>query len=166
MSTARFDKWQNTSGVTVNTVVQVVSVYDTTRVTVYSQDLAGIPGQSLTITPKFSTSKILLIAMINGSSQHVTSYGILRNGATLGGTNNTNVGGGSLLTVYDGQDTNDYMYGQYIQYLDTAGTTSAITYQSACSASWAGSIRTAYINDRASNDMRSASSLIAMEILQ
>lgn len=166
MSTARFDRWQNTSGATVNTVVQVVSVYNQDRQSVYSDNLAAIPGLSLSITPKFSTSKILLLAMVNGSSTHVTTYGILRNGATIAGPANTNVGGGSLLTVYDGQDTTDYMYGHYLQYLDTAGTTSAITYACACSASWSGSIRTAYINDRVSNDMRSASSLIAMEILQ
>jgi hypothetical protein len=168
MSIARFNKWQNTSGNTVNTVVQVATVYNQDRQSVYSDNLAAIPNLSLSFTPMFATSKILIMAMLNGNSQHVTTYGILRNGTPVGGAgnNNTNVTAGSLLTVYYGQDVASNMYGQHLQYLDTAGTTSAITYAAAVSASWGGTIRTAYINDRDTNDMRSGSSLIVMEILQ
>ena len=166
MSIARFNKWQDTSGNMMNTVVQVVTVTDTTRTSVYSDNLAAIPNLSISITPKYATSKILLLAMLNTNGQHVTSYGILRNGATLGGSANSNVAGGAIATTYYGSDVGSNMYNQFIQYLDTAGTTSAITYAAALSASWAGTPRTIYINDRDTSDMKCSSTLTALEILQ
>ena len=107
------------------------------------------------------------MAMINSDARHVTSYGFLRNNSVLtsGLSGNTNVGSGSVLTTYHSVDDNDDMYNAFIQYMDMPNTTNPLTYSVGVSASWGGSTRNLYINDRGSgNDMRSISSLTAYEI--
>lgn len=147
-------------------VVQTAYVVSSpTRYGIASQDLSAIPELEINFTPKFADSIIILTAMLNGCSQHVTTYGFLRNGSPVIQNINTN-SNGSISTVYDGQDIQDYMYNQYIEYKDLANGTATINYKAACSASWAGGVRTTYINDRAGNDMRSVSSMTIMEIAQ
>jgi hypothetical protein len=48
--------------------------------------------------------------------------------------------------------------------MDMPNTTNPCTYSVGVSASWGGSVRNLYVNDRASNDMRSISSLVAVEV--
>lgn len=147
-------------------VVQAAYVVSSpTRYAIASQDLAAIPELEINFTPKFADSVIVLSAMLNGCSQHVTTYGFLRNGSPVILNNNTN-SNGSISTVYDGQDIQDYIYNQYIEYKDLANGTATINYKAACSASWAGGTRTTYINDRNDNTMRSVSSMTIMEIAQ
>lgn len=136
-----------------------------TRYAIATDNISAIPELSISFTPKFANSKILLTAMINANSQHVTTFGFLKDGAVIISNTNTN-STGSILTVYDGQDIAGYMYGQYIEFMDTISSTATITYAAAASASWSAVVRTLYINDRDSNDMRSVSSMTAMEIKQ
>ena len=56
------------------------------------------------------------------------------------------------------------MYSVPVHYHDSPGTTNAVTYTVGASASWGGSIRDLYINDRDSNDMRGVSTLLALEV--
>jgi hypothetical protein len=148
-------------------IVQVQHVSSSgTRYAIATQDLSAIPELQISFTPKFNNSKLLIQAMINGSSNHVTTYGFLKNGGNFIGAGNTNVGGGSVSTVYDGRDSAGYMHNQYIAVQDTVTSLSTIVYQAAVSASWSGTIRTTYINDRDSNDMRSISSMTIWEIAQ
>ena len=51
-----------------------------------------------------------------------------------------------------------------LMYMDMPNSTNPQTYSVGASSSWDGSLYNLYINDRASNDMRSISSLIAMEV--
>lgn len=133
------------------------------RYDISSQDIASF-GLQVQITPTRTTSQILLMSMINHSATYVSSFGFLKNGSRIGGTNNTN-SANAISTIYWGQsDPNSFMFNSFIQHRDTAGTTSAITYAVAACSSWAGGINTLRINDR-SSDMASTTNLVAMEII-
>lgn len=135
------------------------------RYSVATQDISAIPELSIDITPQSNTSKILVSAMISTTAQHVSTFGFLKNDNYIIDNTNTN-SAGSIITVYDGADTNGEIEVVYIEYLDDPQTTSSINYKAAASASWSGSIRTLYINDRSSNDMRSISSMTVWEIAE
>ena len=138
-----------------------------TRYLINSSNLSPIPNLEVTIQPSHTDSKILLCAMINSDARHVSSFGFLRNNSVLTSnlSGNTNVGSGSVSTTYHGTDDNDDMKNVFIQYMDMPNTTNPLTYSVGVSASWGGSTRNLYINDRGSgNDMRSISSLTAYEI--
>ena len=137
-----------------------------TRYLIQAQDLSPIPNLEVTIQPSHTNSKVLLVAMINSNARHVTSFGFLRNNGLLtsGLSGNSNVGSGSVATTYHNRDTGGDMFNCVIQYMDMPNTTNPCTYSVGVSASWGGSVRDLYINDRDSNDMRSISSLAAYEI--
>lgn len=164
-SILKFDEWRTGSDQKMHSVIQVKRVTTNTRLSVAAQDLTAIPGMSISITPRFIGSMLLLQAQISGSSQHVTTYGFLRNGSPVSTITNTN-SNGSILTVYDGQDTSDYMYGQFIDWSEITQSTGSLTFDVGVSASWGGGVRTAYINNRASNDMLSMSTFTIWEIAQ
>ena len=136
------------------------------RYLIRNNNLVQIPNLEVSIAPTHTNSKIVLMAMITGNARHVTSFGFFRDGnlITSGLNGNTNVSSGSVATTYTGDDTDDHMYSWPVNYHDTPGTTNAVTYTVGASASWGGSIRDLYINDRSSNDMRSVSTLLALEV--
>ena len=136
------------------------------RYLINAQNLTAIPNLEVTIQPSHTSSKILLIAMINSTCRHVASFGFLRNNSILTRNlnGNSNVSSGSLVTRYSGDDTDGHMNNVHMLYQDHPNTTNPLTYTVGASASWSGSTRNLYINDRDSNDMRSISTLIAMEI--
>lgn len=148
-------------------VIQMQQVQ--TAATVYSfsaADITPITGLSITITPKFATSALVLQSMINTSATYVSSYGFLRNSRYLvnsTATNNSN-SAGAMATLYHGTNILTDMWNVYLQYIDIAGSTDPITYQVAGCSSWAGTNFTLYVNDRNTSDMRSISSMIIMEI--
>ena len=136
------------------------------RYLIRDNNLTQIPDLEVSIAPTHTNSKIVLMAMITGNARHVTSFGFFRDGnlITSGLNGNSNVSSGSVATTYTGDDTSDHMYSWPVNYHDTPGTTNAVTYTVGASASWGGSIRDLYINDRGSNDMRSVSTLLALEV--
>ena len=136
------------------------------RYLIRNNNLVQIPNLEVSIAPTHTNSKIVLMAMITGNARHVTSFGFFRDGnlITSGLNGNSNVSSGSVATTYTGDDTSDHMYSWPVHYHDTPGTTNAVTYTVGASASWGGSIRDLYINDRSSNDMRSVSTLLALEV--
>jgi hypothetical protein len=155
---------------TPGSIIQVLhAVTATTRIAITSADITGasglITGLEIYITPKFSTSKILLTAMINHNGTHVSTFGFLKNDAVILTNTNLNASG-SISTVYYGNTTTgvDYMYNTFIQFVDTITSTSTIKYHVGASASWNGATYTTYINDRNSNDMRSISNFTIYEI--
>ena len=86
-STMRFDKWENTLGQPYGTVLQVVSSTSATTTTIATTSWTQVGGAnlSLTITPKFSTSKILILANVglyspNGGNGYL---GIYRGGGAI-----------------------------------------------------------------------------------
>lgn len=136
------------------------------RYLVRAQNLTAIPNLEVTIQPSHTSSKILLIAMVNSNAVHVNTMGFLRNNSILtdGLPSNTNVSSGSVSTTYDGNSTEDHMMNKVLMYMDHPNTTNPLTYTVGASSSWGGTLYNLYINDRNSNDMRSISSLIAVEV--
>ena len=137
-----------------------------TRYLIRSANLTAIPNLEVTIQPSHSSSKILLIAMVNSNAIHVNSNGFLRNNSILtdGLPGNSNVSSGSLCTVYEGDSTESHMRNHFLMYMDHPNTTNPLTYTVGAASSWSGSTYNLYINDRNSNDMRCVSTLIAVEV--
>ncbi len=141
------------------------------RYLIRSANLAPIPDLEVTIQPSHTNSKILLIAMINMNAIHVNTVGFIRNNAVINGGNsglptgnNSNVNAGRLATTYTGDSTESHMMTKTVMYMDHPNTTNPTTYAVGTASSWSGSTYNLYINDRSGNDMRSISTLTAMEI--
>ena len=64
-SIIRADRWQNSNGVAYNSVLQVVSTTKTDTFSTTSTSFTDVTGLSVTITPRFSTSRILIIGNFN-----------------------------------------------------------------------------------------------------
>ena len=111
-------------------VLQVVQTLFTTSFTTSSNSLTDVTGMTLSITPKSSSSKILLIASMS-ASKSTTSYGTafqwVRNGTAVGfGTLGTTAPNYSFAyTQYGGSNIQPVNF----TYLDSPATTSAITYK-------------------------------------
>lgn len=128
-SYAKFDVWQNTAGVNYNTVVQVqFKALNTSVITTNTAAYSDI--ESLTIGPKFSTSKILIIA--NYGASGAGSIRLARDSTVLtaGGT------GGMAYMHWDnpsatqgGYDGGSLRTPFTIMYYDSPATTSLLTYK-------------------------------------
>ena len=128
-----------------------------------------IPDLSVTITPTRSTSKIIVGAHISHNGRHVTSFGFKKDGTILtAGLNsaNNNNSAYAVTTLYDGNDVSNYLYQTSFTYADTSVVPGLpVTYTVAGTASWGGTVRDLFINDRDGGDMRSISSMFVMEIM-
>lgn len=135
--------------------------------TITAQNNQVIPNLFVTITPSSTSNKILLIAHIVHNGFYVSSFGFARNGVLIGGNNNTN-STNSIVTNFQGQGVSDlgWCLSSTYQYLDSPVSVSPITYAPTACSSWNGTIYTLRINDRNTIDMRSLSSIVAMEISQ
>jgi hypothetical protein len=104
-------------------VLQVVNIDTNGYATTSSSTFADVPNLSLAITPKFSTSKILIIStIIIGKSASNTYVGLrlVRNSTTI--STFCDVGGWTNSSV---ETTGPIAY----TYLDSPATTSATTYK-------------------------------------
>lgn len=170
MSTLKTNAIQTVAGLpllnSTGNIIQVVyGDMGNNTVTIATQDNSVISNCSVTITPTRTTSRILLLAHIAHNAFYVSSFGFARNGVSIGGNSNTN-SANSIATSYWGQGTTDlgWSVSTTYQYLDSPGTTSPITYTPTACSSWSGTVYTIRINDRNSVDMRSLTSIVAMEI--
>ena len=149
----------------VGKVLQVKhAVCSPIRYTISSQELVAIPELSISFTPISPTSKLLIRASIHSSITHVASFGFQKNGTNIGGTGNTNVSSGAIATTYIGSSETNFMSSTTYEYFYSPGNTATNTYTATAASSWAGVLYSLYINDRASNDMRSTSTFTIMEI--
>lgn len=173
MSTLRANQIQTVGGKPIlnstGSILQVVyGDMGSNTADMIAADNAVIPNLSVSIAPSSSSNRILLIAHIVHNGWYVSSFGFARNGTRIGGNNNTN-SANSISTNFESHgptvDSGWCMATTY-QYLDSPATTSAITYAPTACSSWAGTTYTLKINDRNGLDMRSLSSIIAMEISQ
>ena len=124
----------------------------------------NIPGMSITITPKFATSKILVRYHANISQTSADGNGILRlikDASTISGFNGTDgsvANGSNFIRLNSHWELGSFSG----EYLDTAGGTSAITYQLQWSME---SGRTVYLNRRGgSAEYGAVSTITAMEV--
>jgi hypothetical protein len=133
-SIAKFDEWQYTNGNKVNTVIQVVNTFVTERSTWGYTGSGGIvTALNAVITPKFSTSKILVHWMISGETNpHDTVLRVYKNGsAAPNGTNpnDSNYWAGFAPWGYD-SDVSSTPRTLCLNYVDASvGSTAATTYQ-------------------------------------
>jgi hypothetical protein len=150
----------------------IIQVQGTTLTTTFSCAPNGtataLTGLSVSITPQFSTSKILLMGHICYSSESTTYGGyITRNGTAISLGNSASgqqqvSWGMSYIPNNDGNES----YTIYYQIYDSPGTTSACTYQVMLQND---NTQTIYINRSPSDagaptGKRSTSTIVAMEI--
>jgi hypothetical protein len=109
-------------------VLQVVSATKTDTFSTTSTSFVDITGLSVAITPKFSTSKILVLLNIGASGQSTTNsvlFNIVRNGTAIAqptvGANPSTVG-----NYYGGGVT---AFSNSMNFLDSPATSSSITYK-------------------------------------
>lgn len=164
------------------------------RLGIRKDALTVIPGTELDFRCYRGTSKVLLTATISTNAPYVTSFGFLVNGTSLWDATGNSNADGAIVTHYVGQgapNTSGYlwyggttataqtnsrnanssgqenMYHISMQYVYTPGDGSLKTYSIGATCSWAG--QGGYmllINDRWDYDMRSTSSISAMELTQ
>lgn len=134
-SIAKFDTWQNTAGVNYQTVLQVVQKVGTTpyALAVTANTWATYPNSemSLSITPRFNTSKILLMASITiGSNVNQAAYRFTRGGTAIG--IGDTAGSRPRVSAVTGHlystDLNHTFRTIAQNFLDSPATTSALTY--------------------------------------
>lgn len=146
--------------VTLNGAVSATAAGSTT--------FADIAGFSITMTPAASTSKFLIICHLNYACSHVGRNDFIRitkDGSAVSaavGTSGVSANGMS----YGRTDATNETRNHSMMHLDTAGTTSAITYKLQWSGEQSGSdTTTRYLNRRGnSTNHGSVSSFTVMEV--
>lgn len=158
-STMRFDKWENTSGVTVantsasgqfyypGSVVQVQTVRSDSRTTIASNnsgDGTTITQLNLSITPKFANSKLIMQWMINGEHHQDNVFLIHKNGSlitTPGATGynaeSGNVRWSGIASGFYDQNESTTPSNWFIQYECISGSTTLQTFAPATRSSQA-----------------------------
>jgi hypothetical protein len=140
-------------------VLQVVSTTSTTTFSSTSTTPVDITGLSVSITPKFSTSKVLVVFSTTGSATDSLNLYLNRNGTNIDLGSGGSAKNATISSVPTGNSA--FVYSYSAQYLDSPATTSAVTYkiQSDTNAG------TFYIGRRGSGtDFNSPSSITVMEI--
>ena len=130
-------------------------------------------GLSVTITPKFSTSKIHLTGYMSlgfATSENIF-YKLFKGGSVLTGAIGDQLGSGrsraTAAAYFKGDDWSTIALP--INYLDTAGSTSALTYTIALNLSSSATGKTIYVNRPASSSDNASyptliSTMTAMEV--
>jgi hypothetical protein len=120
-------KWAAPAG---GKVLQVVSVFKSDSFSSSSTSFTDVTGLSVTITPTLNTSKILVLATVNGQGSPGTNEATIRllrdsTAISIGDTaGNRTRSSGDIFMLAEGSSTN-----VAIGFLDSPATTSAITYK-------------------------------------
>lgn len=141
-------------------VLNTVSTTKTDTFSTSSTSFTALTGLSATITPKSTSSKILVICNINvaNPTAATTYFGLLR-GATAIGRSTTATTQNATFFIADIGVTQMFNYASTV--LDSPGTTSAVTY----SVEMRLTSGTSYINRRsADNSFGGISSITLLEI--
>ena len=147
---------------TQGSVLQVVSTTITGATSTTSSSFVDISGFSASITPRSTSSKVLVTAtlMVSGTSTDDTWYNLVRGSTNIGqGTGATN-----NQTLYIRMADGLFPETIHMQFLDSPSTTSATTYK----VQYRTRVGTLYVNNRAhdgtSYTMSSISTMTLMEI--
>jgi hypothetical protein len=171
-SYAKFDVWQNTEGVNYNAILQVQSTQLTTTfstTTTIASGGAAVTGLSVNITPKYTTSKILVFGhLVTGytSATTATFYQLKRNGTDVGNGTASGSRPGIIARSYIAD--NNVNQTDAFSFLDSPASVSLLTYQIYVGTQGAGTV---YVNRTANDDnaaygARGSSSITVMEIAQ
>lgn len=154
----------------IGSILQVVQVVKTDTWATSATTPVDIGGLSAVITPQSASNKVLVLADLK-----LTAYGhgdvyLLRNGTKIYFGDAYGVQTQSATHIYgSGAYGNDYGYGHgATMFLDSPGTTSAVTYKLQGAVPYSGSYALALNyqrpNENYSHNSRSASTLTLMEI--
>jgi hypothetical protein len=120
-----------TTALGAGSILQVVQTVKTDTFTTTSGTFTTVTGLTATITPKFTSSKILVLAQISqgwgtGTASH---YKVTRGGTDIyiGDAASNRIR--SVFGGYKTQNDNGILVSQAIQFLDSPNSTSALTYQ-------------------------------------
>ena len=122
-----------------------------------------VTGVTLTITPKYNTSKILIT--VSGAFSHNTSsrlslYNLVRGSTAIGLPTSAKTNSATRAMYHNGTDQ---LHQLHIEFLDSPATTSATTYKLQMRTNSSGIL---YIGDRPSEDTRQGTTMTLMEISQ
>lgn len=177
-STVSLDEVITTSNIATNIVpaagevlqsVSATTGFGGTMQSINSSTKQAVTGLSVTITPKYNNSKMLISGYLHSSATYVMGLAIYKNGSSLiTGNTQTNQTGGSenLWTSFNQAISLEVgsCFPYPFMYEDTVSNTNATTYQIYANSGWSGSTNTLYINDRSQDDMRSQSWITVQEI--
>ncbi len=144
-------------------VLQVVQTIKTDTFTTTSTSKVDITGMSVSITPKFSTSKILVTASVNYGGNDFNFYCDLLRGSTVLGAPSS---GNNPCTISLSTLTqNVWQMGcGAISFLDSPATTSATTYKLQIACQSGGTFHLNRSNRNGANDSVCSSTITVMEI--
>ena len=122
-----------------------------------------VTGVTLTITPKYNTSKILIT--VSGAFSHNTSsrlslFNLVRGSTAIGLPTSPKSESATRAMYHNGTDQ---LHQLHIEFLDSPATTSATTYKLQMRTNSSGIL---YIGDRPSEDTRQGTTMTLMEISQ
>ncbi len=122
-----------------------------------------VTGVTLTITPKYNTSKILIT--VSGAFSHNTSsrlslFNLVRGSTAIGLPTSAKTNSATRAMYHNGTDQ---LHQLHIEFLDSPATTSATTYKLQMRTNGSGIL---YIGDRPSEDTRQGTTMTLMEISQ
>ena len=125
-----------------------------------------ITGLSLTITPKYNNSLIVIEGVILSSNTHVSSYGVFKDDSTtVSTTGQTNTNEANMqVTNFIGSATTDELWTIPIRHHEISSTLLARTYDIRATTGYGGTTYALHINNRNSNDMAGFSYMIVKEI--
>jgi hypothetical protein len=139
MSVIKANKWQTTSGITYNSIIQVVTTNKTnsfvgTSVNTGNGHFIDVTGMAATITPFLATSKILvMLSMYVGATTTASGYNqhvrIKRNGVypIIGDAEGSRPRVSARINMYS---LNTYSMQMLTgNWIDSPGSTAALTYQ-------------------------------------
>jgi len=150
------------------TIVQVQTVRSgPARQTISSTSPVAISGLSITFTPKFATSKIIIVSHVSHSVGFVMSFGYYKGSSKVVSTSGyTNSNEANMNTTWYMGNNNGLIVNTPVIHEEDAISTSARTYTLRATSGWAGTTYTMYINNRSSNDMASFSYMTVYEVAQ
>lgn len=156
-------------------VIQVSQAYKTDTFSTTSTTLVDVSGLSVTITPRKTSSKFLIMVNMTYLNTYYTGHvALLRNGTEIGKADAAS--NRPVNFLFYSNSTNGGADGQWVResmdYLDSPSTLSELTYKIQASARRDAQGGTMFINrsspdrDTTGYDGRGTSSLVVMEIAQ
>jgi len=147
-------------------IIQVVSTTKTTSTsTTTSGSFTDISGMSVSITPSFTSSKILILISLGSISSDAgvsVGFRLLRGSTAVGNATNTTLQSG-FTNIYGGEASTDkHLMSASHNFLDSPSTTSSTTYK----LQWRNSSSTSYLNryNGSSDSYNGSSTITVMEV--
>ena len=144
-------------------IIQIKQTFlNTATSTTTSGSFVDISGMSVSITPKFNTSKIFVMITLGSISSAAgisVGFRLLRDSTAVGNAADTTLQSG-FTNIYEGG--NSSLFSASHNFLDSPSTTSAITYK----LQWRNSSGTTYLNrySGSSDSYNGSSTITVMEV--